>query len=58
MLKTHPNNSVPACRFQTVSKFQTGKASQGHVANLENVPELLKTFTFTTAMSNLQYGQV
>jgi hypothetical protein len=37
---------------------KTGKASQGHVANLENVPELLKTFTFTTAMSNLQYGQV
>ena len=30
------------------------KTSQRHVADLENIPGLLKTFTFTTTRSNLQ----
>jgi hypothetical protein len=30
------------------------KTSQRHVADLENIPGLQKTFTFTTNMPNLQ----
>ena len=47
---SHPNG------FQ-IPKNQA-KTSQRHVANLENVPELLKTFTFTTAMPNLQWSSL